>query len=465
MFIEQIFGSQRPNLEEVRRFVSGFKEDSRIEFKSGFSENVDKNLLRPVVAFANSEGGVLLIGLTDSKRELIGCRETSEQIENFILSRIEPSMAGLFVIESVPLKEETAIILIEVESSPEIHAIRFKKRYKGNESDGYAYYYRNAMSSRAMTPSVLNRIAATKKELKFNFNYRISIFLHINELISHLVWFINFRHRNNIDEEVLAKLSRDYLSISDDYELSLNSGFVKILKSVRLEFLYNEFWRAICNFYTSLLEIERDTPHANLTFEEEISYRMLKRILNDGLGLSNREATFDKVFDLSYIGLDSDVFYHNDLSLFSAKSLFAYLLAYLDPQDYRSEGSHDKLQSFDYFIDQRNKFVWTFLDEEHDQWLTINDIELLFKEFLTERHYPVDHGLFQKANMRRAQYLVFSTARLSSLILKLRELRDSLYANLSLPISRFAGESEYETYLKSSRTTFIYPAHKGLFEP
>lgn len=192
---------------------------------------------------------------------------------------------------------------------------------------------------------------------------------------------------------------------------------------------------------------------------------MLKRILNEGLNLDYKEATFENVFDLRRIPLNNKAFYHYDLNLFSAKALFAYLLDYLTPQGYENKESHMKLVAFDRFIDQRKNFVWTFMDDREDKLLTINDVEQLLKEFLREDPDHEDYGVFEKANMRRSQYLYYSSQSISTLILKLIELRDYLYENLSLPLNRNASGKEYEQYLTDSQTTFIYPAHKGLYEP
>lgn len=266
MFIEQIFGTQRPILEDIERFVLNFKEDSRVEFKRSVSENIEKNLLGEVVAFANSEGGILLIGITDSKRKIVGCEESSETIENPIMERIEPSMAGLFVIESVHISEGSAVIIVEVEKSPEIHAVRIKKNNKNEINGAYIYYYRSAMSTRIMTPAVLNRISAIKKDLRYNFNYRVSIFISINKLISSLVWMFNFRTNNNVDENILKSYSQKYLYSFSDSEKALKTELVSLLSNTRLEFLYSEIWNSITEFYAEILEIERDTPHTTLTF-------------------------------------------------------------------------------------------------------------------------------------------------------------------------------------------------------
>ncbi len=462
MFIEQIFGTSRPSSKHLEDFVDNFGEDARVEFKRSVSEDVDKNLLREVVAFANSEGGILIIGVTDSKRQIVGCQETSDDIENYILDRIEPSMAGLFVIETVHRPKNKPVLIVEVENSPEIHAVKLKKNNKKEPFEGYAYYYRNAMSSRLMTPSVLNRISSVKKDLKYNFNFRIDIFLSIRKLFSKLLFEINFRGKNNIDIEKLTSLSRDYLTRFPDPKMSLNSDMVKIIRSIRLEFLYQEMWNDIAMFYVSILEIQHDIPHTVLTFEEEASLRELKDILNNGLGVNGNEANIDLVSDLIDISLDNKVFYNYNLHLLSARALFAYMLGYLTPQGYENDGARAKLSSFDHFLNRRENFKFIFLEDDKE-WLTIDDLGKLMKEFLEIEHDHTDFGVFEKAELRRNWYLYYSTETLTSMILKLIELRNFVYENLFLPLSINALEEDYTAYLNNSKTSFAYPAYKGLF--
>ena len=103
--------------------------------------------------------------------------------------------------------------------------------------------------------------------------------------------------------------------------------------------------------------------------------------------------------------------------------------------------------------------MWNSSDDKETEWLTIYDIEKLFREFLQIYRGHEDFGILSKTNFRRMQYLHFSSFSFSSIILKLLELRDYLYENLSLPINQNALTSEYEQYMKEYKATFIYPSH------
>lgn len=462
MFIEQIFRTPRPSYKVLKDFLDGNKEDARVEFKESVSQDIGKNLLREVVAFANSEGGILIIGVTDSERKIVGCHENSEDIENHILDQIEPSMAGLFVIQTVEAPENKHVLIVEVENSPEIHAVRLDKNNKKEPSGKYAYYYRHAMSARLMTPSVLNRISSIKKDLKYNYNFRISVFLEVNRVLSGVLAKINFGGKNNIDIEKLTSLARDYLMHFKDREMSLNSEMVKIIRTIRLEFLYQDIWEEIGIFYVTMLEIERDIPYTVLTLEEEMNLRELKHILNVGLGINRNDANIDFVDRLIHINLNNKVFYNYNIQLLSARGLFAHMLDYLSPQGYEHDEARAKLISFDQFLKGRKNFYFQPFEKE-EEWLTIDDLEKLMKEFLEIEPEHKDQGVFQKAELRRNEYLYYSTETLTSIVLKLVELRDYLYENLSLPLSRNALERDYVAYLSTSKTSFVYPAYKGRF--
>ena len=462
MFIEQIFGTPRPSYKDLKDFLDSNMEDARVEFKRSVSEDIDKNLLGEVVAFANSQGGILIIGVTDSERQIVGCQETSDSIENHIIDKIEPSMAGLFVIETVETPQNNHVLIVEIENSPEIHAVKLKRNNKKEPFEGYAYYYRNAMSSRLMAPSVLNRISAIKQDLKYNYNFRISIFLGVNEILSEVLAKINFGGKNNIDIEKLTSLTRDYLMHFKDREMSLNSEMVKIIRTIRLEFLYQDIWEEIGIFYVTMLEIERDIPYTVLTLEEEMNLRELKHILNVGLGINRNDANIDFVDRLIHINLNNKVFYNYNIQLLSARGLFAHMLDYLSPQGYEHDEARAKLISFDQFLKGRKNFYFQPFEKE-EEWLTIDDLKKLMGEFLEIEPEHENYGVFKKAELRKNDYLYHSTETLASMILKLVELRDYLYENLSLPLSRNALERDYVVYLSTSKTSFVYPAYKGRF--
>lgn len=68
-------------------------ETSNIDYKVALEINKPKSWLKSVSAFANSKGGIILFGVEDKTRKLIGLKnviEDSEKITNFINSKIMP---------------------------------------------------------------------------------------------------------------------------------------------------------------------------------------------------------------------------------------------------------------------------------------------------------------------------------------------------------------------------------------
>jgi hypothetical protein len=51
------------NFEDVEEFCARFHEDIRVEYKSTFDNNVKAKLPRVLSSFANSYGGILIIGI------------------------------------------------------------------------------------------------------------------------------------------------------------------------------------------------------------------------------------------------------------------------------------------------------------------------------------------------------------------------------------------------------------------
>ena len=87
-----------------------------LEFKRDLS-SPDK-VMRTLVAFANGAGGVLLIGVEDCTRKVLGVPDvtkTEEQLANFISDRLEPRLVP--DIQIIPWRK-THVLAVEVFPSP-----------------------------------------------------------------------------------------------------------------------------------------------------------------------------------------------------------------------------------------------------------------------------------------------------------------------------------------------------------
>ncbi len=91
-------------------------EGKTLEFKRDLS-SPDK-VMRTLVAFANSAGGVLLVGVEDGSRKVIGVPDVTkveEQLANFISDRIEPRLVP--EIHMIPWRKGH-VLAVEVYPSP-----------------------------------------------------------------------------------------------------------------------------------------------------------------------------------------------------------------------------------------------------------------------------------------------------------------------------------------------------------
>ncbi len=87
-------------------------EGKTLEFKRDLSS--PGHVLRTIVAFANSSGGILLIGIEDRTRNVIGVAnplDVQERLANVISAGIAPSLMP--AIEVLPWRE-TSVIAVEV---------------------------------------------------------------------------------------------------------------------------------------------------------------------------------------------------------------------------------------------------------------------------------------------------------------------------------------------------------------
>ena len=114
--------SIKMTLKEIQEVI-GQGEGLRLEFKSSFNDEV----IETVVAFSNTVGGIVIIGI-DNKKKLIGVHvgeETIQKIVNEIKNKTNPSV---FVdIESLNV-DAKHILIIRVQEYP-IKPISFKGRY------------------------------------------------------------------------------------------------------------------------------------------------------------------------------------------------------------------------------------------------------------------------------------------------------------------------------------------------
>ena len=109
------------NAKIKKALTSG--ESETVEFKAGF----DKNTIETLVAFANTRGGDVLIGVSD-RGEIKGIQISKETVQNWINEvKQYTSQAIIPDAETIKIKDKN-IVILSVQESP-IKPVACKGRY------------------------------------------------------------------------------------------------------------------------------------------------------------------------------------------------------------------------------------------------------------------------------------------------------------------------------------------------
>jgi hypothetical protein len=133
---EMLFLTKPQTARDIREFCSRFNEGIRVEYKSVFDESVRKKLPAIVSSFANTLGGILVVGVNTLKgvpqQPIEGFPETGEElpltVESICLQGINPAILPRTTI--VPSNIEGKMFaVVEVEESSEApHAIENSRK-------------------------------------------------------------------------------------------------------------------------------------------------------------------------------------------------------------------------------------------------------------------------------------------------------------------------------------------------
>ena len=159
-----MFDSTKELLAKIALGESTFLEFKEMRFAGGKVKGPSRDdLADGLAAFANSRGGVLVLGVEDKSHEVVGIdRSRLDTAMNFVrdvcADSIEPALEGVIIDRLLlpsSMGEEVAIIKVEVPRSLFVH-----------RSPG-GYIYRFGDSKRPMSPEYLARLFQQRSQNRF----------------------------------------------------------------------------------------------------------------------------------------------------------------------------------------------------------------------------------------------------------------------------------------------------------
>jgi len=186
-------------LELIERISNG--EDSYTQFKENITNN-DK-LAEELVAFSNSKGGILIIGVTDNN-DIVGIsdddiRRLNQLVGNVINSNINPPIYPITKIKTI---EDKKLLIVTVEDGS-------NKPYSTNKG---IYLTKAGSDKRKVSPEELKRLFAESKRLYAD--EEIVTGSDISDLNSEQ--FYNFLEKDN--SKIYEELKQGSLSLSSVLE-------------------------------------------------------------------------------------------------------------------------------------------------------------------------------------------------------------------------------------------------------
>ena len=198
-----MFESRKELLEKIRLGEDTFLEYKEVRFSgSRITAPERTSLAEGLAAFANSRGGVFLLGVEDKTREIVGIPlDRLELVERFVREvcddSVEPPMAP--VIERLFLPtitgDEAAIIKIEIHRSLFVH-----------QSSG-RYFHRVGSAKREMSPDYLARLFQQRSQVRLiRFDEQTVSTATLDDLSDEIWGRFRTPHTGDNRNDVLAKL-------------------------------------------------------------------------------------------------------------------------------------------------------------------------------------------------------------------------------------------------------------------
>lgn len=244
-----------------------------LEVKEDVNDEID-NLLKPFVAFANAKGGLLILGVEDKSKLVVGLDKTwdEQKITNLIRDKVFPDVSGKFQIIKT---SDSNCYLIDIEPMPFLVGIKINYNIKGIKLKytPYLYFIRNAHESRQMDPSLVKQVAIEKVDYEYNEDYR-------NQILDSISWidqtYKGFGEWNKdcIDKEMVdaVKLYQDTGIANTQFERLKNKILNCQLKTISINIV-----EVLFEAYSYIIGVRESIKHKdNLTIAEDDAFDKLQ---------------------------------------------------------------------------------------------------------------------------------------------------------------------------------------------
>jgi len=135
-------------------------EGKTLEFKRDLSS--PKGVLRSIVAFANTAGGIVLIGVEDKTKDVTGVegpRAMEERIANLVSDRISPRLVP--DIEILPWRQTTVVAI-------EVHPSSLRPHHLTREGEAKGTYVRVGSTNRRADPAMIEELRRYSRNESFD---------------------------------------------------------------------------------------------------------------------------------------------------------------------------------------------------------------------------------------------------------------------------------------------------------
>jgi predicted HTH transcriptional regulator len=266
-----MFESTRQLLEAIE-----LGEDSQLELKelqfSGAAWKAPKqdDLAAEIAAFANADGGVIVLGVHDTTREVLGIsRQNLDDAETIVRDllndKLEPALIASVRKMRLPDSSgvERAVIRIDIPKSLFVH------RSKGR------YWVRVGSSKREISPDFLARLMQQRSQARLiRFDEQVVPGTSINTLSSKLVE----RYRSELSDPDFETFANKLAMVRPDTDGVMRATVAGVLFATEdpREFLPNAFIQAVAyrgtfaNAFDDLSNYQRDAEDIEGPLDEQV---------------------------------------------------------------------------------------------------------------------------------------------------------------------------------------------------